>query len=311
MARKLTQEEAVQRCIDVHGDKYDYSRVVYRGAKEKIEIKCFEHGWFWQVFRDHLSKCGCQVCGKIKNIKSMKSIMGKTTHRFIAQAKKVHGSLYNYKNTKYISAITKVEIECKIHGPFWQYPNNHLKCGCPLCGNETTANKLKSATNDFIKKSQYLYPQQYDYSKVKYINNHTKVEIICNLHGSFWQIPANHWKSGCSKCSYENHPGGYTHILFERQPELKDLPAIYYTLILNKGSEKFIKKGITINRVEVRISQFPYNVEILKEEHMTLFEAFTKEQEIKETYKYLKYKPKIHFGGHTECFTLDIIEEEC
>ena len=42
----------------------------------------------------------------------------------------------------------------------------------------------------------------YDYSKVDYKNNCTNIEIICSVHGSFYQQPANHLKgSGCPECS--------------------------------------------------------------------------------------------------------------
>ena len=42
---------------------------------------------------------------------------------------------------------------------------------------------------------------KYDYSKVEYVNNRTKVCIICSEHGEFWQTPNSHLKGcGCSNC---------------------------------------------------------------------------------------------------------------
>ena len=43
----------------------------------------------------------------------------------------------------------------------------------------------------------------YDYSNVNYINQSTKIEIICPLHGKFYQFPMDHIKgySGCTECS--------------------------------------------------------------------------------------------------------------
>lgn len=43
----------------------------------------------------------------------------------------------------------------------------------------------------------------YDYSQVNYINQTTKVKIICPLHGEFYQFPFDHAKghSGCIQCS--------------------------------------------------------------------------------------------------------------
>ena len=60
----------------------------------------------------------------------------------------------------------------------------------------------KSNTKDFIDKAKKIHGNKYDYSKVEYINNHTKVCIICPEHGEFWQKPNDHLNgSGCPKCA--------------------------------------------------------------------------------------------------------------
>ena len=61
----------------------------------------------------------------------------------------------------------------------------------------------KLTTEEFIKKSQKIHGQKYDYGLVDYKNAHTKVKIICYEHGVFEQLPLNHinQKKGCSKCS--------------------------------------------------------------------------------------------------------------
>ena len=50
---------------------------------------------------------------------------------------------------------------------------------------------------EFIIKSNKVHNNKYDYSLVKYKNNHTPVKIICPIHGIFEQIPNNHFKQGC------------------------------------------------------------------------------------------------------------------
>lgn len=47
----------------IHGDKYDYSKIVYTHCKNKIEIICRKHGVFHQTPTTHLKGCGCQKCG--------------------------------------------------------------------------------------------------------------------------------------------------------------------------------------------------------------------------------------------------------
>ena len=54
----------------------------------------------------------------------------------------------------------------------------------------------------FIEKAKIIHGNRYDYSKVEYVNNSTKVCIICPEHGEFWQTPNNHNTSrqDCPKC---------------------------------------------------------------------------------------------------------------
>jgi len=51
---------------NVHGHVYDYSKVSYFGAKEKVEIVCKTHGSFFQTPEHHVKRgYGCPACGHI------------------------------------------------------------------------------------------------------------------------------------------------------------------------------------------------------------------------------------------------------
>jgi len=50
----------------------------------------------------------------------------------------------------------------------------------------------RDTKDDFINKAQKVHGQQYDYSKVQYVNTNTPVVIICPEHGEFPQQPNNH-----------------------------------------------------------------------------------------------------------------------
>jgi len=57
-------------------------------------------------------------------------------------------------------------------------------------------------TEDFITKAKEVHGDKFDYSLVTYIGAHTKVKIICPIHGEFTQPPNDHLKGfGCCKCS--------------------------------------------------------------------------------------------------------------
>lgn len=59
--------------------------------------------------------------------------------------------------------------------------------------------------DNFITKSKNVHGDKYDYSLVDYVNNKTKVKIICPIHGVFEQTPNQHTskKQGCKKCNFD------------------------------------------------------------------------------------------------------------
>ena len=62
----------------------------------------------------------------------------------------------------------------------------------------------KLTKDEFIKKAIEKHGDKYDYTKVDYKDNKTKVCIICpeHEHGEFWQTPSNHTRGkGCPNCA--------------------------------------------------------------------------------------------------------------
>ena len=198
MGKKLTEKDFIAKARVVHGDKYDYSKVEYINTTTKVCIICPEHGEFWQVPSSHLCGIGCPLCG----IKKASLTRKASNDKFIEKAKKIHGDKYDYSKVKYENSHKKVCIICPEHGEFWQVPYGHLNgYGCNKCGCETTKKKTSYNAKDFIKEAKKIHGDKYDYSKVDYMNNRTKVCIICPEHGEFWQSPYNHKTGqGCPIC---------------------------------------------------------------------------------------------------------------
>ena len=208
----------IEKARKIHGNKYDYSKVEYIDSKTKVCIICPEHGEFWQTPNKHLCGNGCQKCAR----ETLWDKRGRiSTKAFIEKAIKIHGNKYNYSKVEYKGAKTNVCIICPEHGEFWQTPTSHLNgSGCWKCGIERMSNIHRYTTEKFIEKAKQVHGGKYDYSKVEYINNHTKVCIICPKHGEFWQTPNNHINGlGCSQCGKENK-SIFEEIVFE---ELKKL----------------------------------------------------------------------------------------
>ncbi len=122
--------------------------------------------------------------------------------KFIKKAREVHGDTYDYSLVNYVGAHTKVKILCREHEVFEQQPTSHLSGnGCPACGGIQGGHTLSHTTEKFVKRAREVHGDTYDYSLVEYVNNYTKVKIICREHKVFEQVPASHIKGrGCPAC---------------------------------------------------------------------------------------------------------------
>ena len=192
MGIRKTTIEFILDAEKIHGDRYDYSLVDYKGNKINIDIICRKHGVF-KVRPDHfLRGHGCKKCSDEKE-----KYNTLTTEEFIRRSKEIHGDRYDYSLVDYKGIHKNVKIICPIHGVFEQLPNNHLKkLGCSKC-----SNIRKLSKEEFILKANDIHDNKYNYDLVEYINNRTKVKIICPVHGEFLQSPVAHMRNqGCPKC---------------------------------------------------------------------------------------------------------------
>jgi hypothetical protein len=131
--------------------------------------------------------------------------MKMTTEKFIERCSIVHDNFYDYSVTQYESYQSPVQIICPKHGQFSQRPAKHLTgMKCKKCAYEQRKTRLKT-TKGFIVDAQKVHGNKYDYTRVNYINDNEKIEIVCKKHGSFWQRPSDHLrnKAGCPKCKGE------------------------------------------------------------------------------------------------------------
>ena len=193
--KRLSREEFIQKAKDVHGDRYDYSRVEYVNMSTKVCIVCPLHGEFWQTPTNHLRGNSCPQCANIQRGRYRRS----DRDEFIKKAKEIHGDRYDYSKVEYRNAVDKVRIICPEHGEFLQAPMQHLLGhGCPKC--KGRGMNLEEMIDAFRK----VHGDRYDYSKVeKPVNmNRGKVCVICPEHGEFWQTPSKHLQGqGCPKCA--------------------------------------------------------------------------------------------------------------
>jgi very-short-patch-repair endonuclease len=199
MGRKLTNNDVIERIKEIHGNKYNLSKVSYVNSRTKIEVICPKHGSFFtsseQLFRGQ----GCSQCGLISQGEKNRL----PQNEFLIKSNQVHSGSYDYTKSNYQVSKKKITITCRIHGDFEQTPSSHLNgSGCPKCGLVSSLGKRKLSLNEFISRSIKIHKKKYDYSKVVYHNITKKVNIRCPEHGFFLQQPQFHINgSGCPKCS--------------------------------------------------------------------------------------------------------------
>lgn len=188
-----------------------YRAYVDSGAASEIAKKHYpQHLGKWiqsdeakQILSDRVKKYWENQENKKSLIKSLERLNYSTlkdrAEKFVNQSAIIHNDKYDYSKVSYSNSYTKVEIICPIHGSFWQTPINHnntFGSGCQQCGDR------RHTVKEFIVKARETHNNKYDYSKSLYVNNKTKIEIICPIHGSFWQRPDSHIysKHGCPSC---------------------------------------------------------------------------------------------------------------
>lgn len=303
----------IDKCKKVHGDRYNYDKVVYTKSIDKVIITCCFHGDFLQTPAAHLSNRGCPKCKS----ESISKKLSHSTCMFIEKAINKYGNKYDYSIVDYKNNSTKVNIICPIHGLFEQTPNGHLSGrGCFRCGGLKISNSKTKTTEQFIKDANIKHLYKYDYSKVNYVGNKIDVIIGCDIHGYFNQCPNSHLSGrGCPECGIDlsskksqENPTGWTVTSWEKAANRSkwfDSFKVYVIKCYN-DNETFFKVGRTFLSTRERFKNshsMPYKFEILKE---FIFDnardAFNKELELKIINKGNNYVPSINFKGMYECF---------
>lgn len=188
-------EQFIEDAIKVHGKKYDYSKVEYKGAFVNVIITCPEHGDFEQHPSNHLAGKRCSKCS---------GILVTDTESFIEKASRVHEGKYSYPRAIYTTDKGKVTVTCPEHGDFIQVSSNHLQgCGCPECGKNGHYNPnitgflyILKIDNDLMKVGITNKPEQRLKDNKRNING--VVEQIYLFEFSDGHIPLLLEKEACS-----------------------------------------------------------------------------------------------------------------
>jgi hypothetical protein len=271
--KKKFDYKMLQELISVKNISIDLDELFTRVKKDrlnretKIKGKCnsCRENDFEQTFRRLVENDSyfCIKCTEKRRITKIKEKLFKfDVDVWIQKAKEVHGDKYSYKKVlDYdFTGITNSDIKFPIicincseedekEYIFEQRSHDHLDGhGCSKC-----VGGVSYTTEQWKQKASKVHGNKYDYSKTLYTKGKENIEIICKVHGRFFQTASMHLQGyGCSKCS-----GKYNYTSDEWKEKAKEV---------HEGKFNYDKTNYTRSHERVTItcseghefSQLPY-----------------------------------------------------
>ncbi|HRV32232.1 MAG TPA: hypothetical protein P5241_01505 [Candidatus Paceibacterota bacterium] len=95
--RRIGTEKFIRKANEVHGNKYDYSKVEYKKAIIKVEIICPKHGEFKQTPHNHLKGNGCPYCRESKGEEKIRMCLENNNIKYFQE--------YKFSNCKDVKSL--------------------------------------------------------------------------------------------------------------------------------------------------------------------------------------------------------------
>ena len=171
---QLSKEEFIKKAREVHGDRYDYSKVEYVNYKTKVEIICPKHGSFWQTPACHFKCDGCPTCkGELS--------VSKQENELVQYIRTTYNSVINLNDRQVINPLELdiylpfENIAIEYNGLYWhsskKIDKNYHLLKTELC--EKQGIKLIHIFED-----EWLYKQDIVKSRLKSILGLTENKIF-------------------------------------------------------------------------------------------------------------------------------------
>jgi len=177
---KKNTNEYIEDAKKVHGDKYDYSKTIFKTAKDKIIITCKKHGDFEQEAYCHSIGVGCSKCSIHKKYSTLQirwlELLSKLKNIQINHAENI--GEYSIPNTRY-----KADGYCKETNTIYEF-HGTIYHGDPRCCNPIDYNYLGKNYGELYQKTldreqeiknlgyNLVVMWEYDWNK---INNSIKI----------------------------------------------------------------------------------------------------------------------------------------
>ena len=199
-SRRKDTQYFIQRSKKVHGERYDYSNVVYKNNTQDVAIICKEHGVFYQQPIAHYSGSGCTKCIQrvVKTLADVKQHLNKELVK--------NWTFVGLKETSEVNMTTKVKVYCSAHKESFNTNFGSLskrKTCCDLTKNSLIRTSQQDYFSNYIAKMKLAHKDKYEYlDSFEKVSLKTKINILCKDHGIFVQDISHHLtrKQGCPVC---------------------------------------------------------------------------------------------------------------
>lgn len=176
------QDFYLRQVTEVHGDKYNYSGVVYKDAKSKVAIVCPKHGEFLQAANKHKDGSGCPKCiTKKERRASNKAFVEGPLERYLER--------FSLNLCSYTSNTAPIIVKCSSHDEFTvTYREVISEVGCKECKSEKEVIKNISPEKIFKDKIKKLSP---DIELIGSYRNYKSKVKVTDGELEFLMLPGN------------------------------------------------------------------------------------------------------------------------
>ncbi|MFA5669390.1 MAG: hypothetical protein WC967_09100 [Balneolaceae bacterium] len=196
---KWDKESLLRAFRFVHGNTYDYSKVIFSGVRIPVTVTCPRHG-NWDITPDnHLRGKGCKQCAAENRTKM-------STKEFVKKCREIHGDNYDYSLIQYKGPKEKITVICPEHGNWETLPINFYwhKKGCKECGYSNSSTKQLKSLAQAISEANRIHKNAYDYSLSEYLGCKTITKAVCKKTGKTFYFTWDHHinqRTSCPCCN--------------------------------------------------------------------------------------------------------------
>jgi len=234
-------EDFKTKAILKHGDKFDYSKSVYKNIDTDIEIKCNDcSNSFFQTPYNHLiGKQPCLICRN----ESYSKDRTKSSEVFIEEAKLKWGDLYSYDLVDYKGSHIKVKIICNTcKSVIEQTPTNHLSNkGCYKCAKEFCVYS-RSSYDEICKDGSNLYVLKFSSNNEQFF----KIGISKDVNSRVSQLRKSKY---LISAEYTFHSSG-EHVFDLEKMLHKEYKSLKYSPLVKFAGDKECFKDLNISEIK-------------------------------------------------------------